>query len=70
VPSGVCNRLAAVHFGSIAAIAQGTTKNIAGGQIQAVAVQHWNVYIFIFLINFLKKKNSFTTLKGKSNDSC
>jgi len=65
VPSGVCNRLAAVHFGSIAAIAQGTTKNIAGGQIQAVAVQHWNVYIFIFLINFLKKKQLYNLERKK-----
>jgi len=41
VSSGVCNRLVAVQFGGIAEIAQGTTKNIAGGQTQPVAVQHF-----------------------------
>jgi hypothetical protein len=46
-----------VQFGGIAEIAQGTTKNIAGGQIQPVALQHFRfIYIFlIFVINFWTK---------------
>jgi len=45
----------AVRFGGTAATAQGTTKNIAGGQIQPVAVQHCWFTFFIFLIHFLTK---------------
>jgi len=40
VSSGVCNQLAAVQFGSFAAIAQGTTEIIARGQVKPVVVQH------------------------------
>jgi ABC-type polar amino acid transport system ATPase subunit len=42
-----------VQFGGIAATAQAKTKNIAGGQIQRVAVQHCWFIFFIFLIHFL-----------------
>jgi hypothetical protein len=45
-----------VELGGIAAMAQGTPKNIADGQTQPVAVQHCWFIFFIFLIHFLTKQ--------------
>jgi hypothetical protein len=36
-----------VQFGGNAASAQGTTKNIAGGQTQPVALQQWWFIFFL-----------------------
>jgi hypothetical protein len=43
----------AVQFGGTSTTAQGTTKNIAGGQTQPVALQHCWFIFFVFLIHFL-----------------
>jgi hypothetical protein len=50
VPSGVCNRLAAVQFGGITEITQGKTRNVAVDKIQPVAVQHCAIIFFRFRI--------------------
>jgi len=45
-----------VQFCGTAATAQSTNKNIAGGQIQPVAVQDCWFIFFIFLIHFWQKQ--------------
>ena len=63
MPSGVCNRLAAVQVGGTKEITQGETRNVAGDKIQPVTVQHFFNYIFEIFVLILQK--SCKTLKQK-----
>jgi hypothetical protein len=44
-----------LQFGGTAAIAQCTAGNVAGGQIEPVAVQHWLFILFKLRVIFLTK---------------
>ena len=61
MPSGVCNRLAAVQVGGTKEITQGETRNVAGDNIQPIAVQHFLIIFSIFSYFFYT--NSCKTVK-------
>ena len=56
MPSGVCNRLVALQFGGTSEIAQGTTRIVAGGQIQPVSLKHFLFLFEVSYYSFDKKK--------------
>jgi hypothetical protein len=63
VPSAVRNWLPPLYVGGNTSIAQGTTRNVAGGQTQPVAVQNCGLYFLNFC--FFLTNTSCMSMKQK-----